>query len=235
MRSFTFLFWNSFMQNYRFLYHGDEKISRWRICRWQAVNLEIIMCSSGVNWDCILAIDQHPVCPIRARRELWPRKWVLLGWNPWRGACRYTSRSMSLKMYVSLIVSTDLWPKRYLLFLDMIAMVASESSFNDFICLRRPAGLLRGECCCQVCVITVTLRLWADVGLCCVSWRKFLSLCLRPPLQAWPMSQAVSQTIAFSSLSGHWEIQTSFTFFHFLKLVLCFKWCFLYVLLYHGD
>ena len=27
---------------------------------------------------------QHPVCPNRARRELWPRKWFLLGRNPWR-------------------------------------------------------------------------------------------------------------------------------------------------------
>ena len=31
-----------------------------------------------------LAINQHPVCPNRARRELWPRKWFLLGRNPWR-------------------------------------------------------------------------------------------------------------------------------------------------------
>ena len=31
-----------------------------------------------------LAIDQHPVCPNRAWRELWPRKWFLLGRNPWR-------------------------------------------------------------------------------------------------------------------------------------------------------
>ena len=37
-----------------------------------------------VHW----AIDQHPVCPNRARRELWPLKWFLLGRNPWRWACR---------------------------------------------------------------------------------------------------------------------------------------------------
>ena len=37
-----------------------------------------------------LAIDQHPVCPNRARRELWPQKWpwFFLGRNPWRYACR---------------------------------------------------------------------------------------------------------------------------------------------------
>ena len=31
-----------------------------------------------------LAIDHPPVCPNRARRELCPRKWFLLGRNPWR-------------------------------------------------------------------------------------------------------------------------------------------------------
>ena len=30
------------------------------------------------------AIGQHPVCPNRARRELWPRKCFLSGRNPWR-------------------------------------------------------------------------------------------------------------------------------------------------------
>ena len=37
-----------------------------------------------------LAIDQHPVCPNRARRELWPRKWFRLGRNPWHLSCRST-------------------------------------------------------------------------------------------------------------------------------------------------
>ena len=34
-----------------------------------------------------LAIDQHPACPKYfngGRLELWPRKWFLLGQNPWR-------------------------------------------------------------------------------------------------------------------------------------------------------
>ena len=49
-KSFTFfIFRNSFIQNYRFLYHGDQKISWWRICRWRAVNFEIHLCSSGVT------------------------------------------------------------------------------------------------------------------------------------------------------------------------------------------
>ena len=48
--SFSKLF---FIQNYRFLYHGDQNISWRRICRWRAVNFEIHWCSSGMNCDCI--------------------------------------------------------------------------------------------------------------------------------------------------------------------------------------
>ena len=48
--SFSKLF---FVQNYRFLFHGDEKISWWRICRWRAVNFEIHLCSSDMKSDCI--------------------------------------------------------------------------------------------------------------------------------------------------------------------------------------
>ena len=46
-----------FVQNYRFLYHGDQNISWWRICRyrWRAVNFEIMghLCSSDMKSDCI--------------------------------------------------------------------------------------------------------------------------------------------------------------------------------------
>ena len=60
-----------------------------------------------------LAIDQHPVCPNRARRELWPRKWFLLGRNPWRYACRSifslcTCRSTQVKIYTGLLPSACL-------------------------------------------------------------------------------------------------------------------------------
>ena len=48
--SFSKLF---FVQNYRFLYHGDQKISWWRICRWRAVNFEIHLWSSDMKSDCI--------------------------------------------------------------------------------------------------------------------------------------------------------------------------------------
>ena len=55
MRVTTFFHFSKlfFIQNYRFLYHGDQKISWWRICRWRAVNFEIHLCSSGMNSDCI--------------------------------------------------------------------------------------------------------------------------------------------------------------------------------------
>ena len=41
-------------------------------------------------------------------------------------------------------------------------------------------------------------------------------------------SQAMSQSIAFSSLSDQWEIRRSFTFIHFSKLFLIYNYCFLY-------
>ena len=55
MRDTTFFhFSNLFsIQNYSFLYHGDQKISGWRSCRWQAVNFEIHLWSPGMNTDCI--------------------------------------------------------------------------------------------------------------------------------------------------------------------------------------
>ena len=48
---FLFNFSKLFMYNYCFLYHGDQKISQWRICRWRAVNFEIHLCGSGVHSD----------------------------------------------------------------------------------------------------------------------------------------------------------------------------------------
>ena len=49
-----FIFRNSFfVQNYRLIYHGDQKISWSIICRWRAVNFEIHLCSSDMKSDCI--------------------------------------------------------------------------------------------------------------------------------------------------------------------------------------
>ena len=43
MRDATFFHFSKlfFIQNYRFLYHGDQSISWWTSCRWRAVNFEI--------------------------------------------------------------------------------------------------------------------------------------------------------------------------------------------------
>ena len=56
MRDTTFFRFSKlfFLQNCRFLYHGDRKISWWTSCRWRAVNFEIHLWSSGMNGaDCI--------------------------------------------------------------------------------------------------------------------------------------------------------------------------------------
>ena len=54
MRDTTFFHFSKFfsIQNYLFLYHGDQKMSWW--CRWRAINFEIHLWSSGMNGaDCI--------------------------------------------------------------------------------------------------------------------------------------------------------------------------------------
>ena len=57
MRDTTFFHFSKlvFIQNCRFLYHGDQKISWWTSCiyMWRAVNFEIHLWSSGMNADCI--------------------------------------------------------------------------------------------------------------------------------------------------------------------------------------
>ena len=55
-------------------------------------------------------------------------------------------------MYTSLIASLT---SEMFTFLDMLAMVVSESSlfgFGAYVCLGRPAGLHRDDRSCQVCV-----------------------------------------------------------------------------------
>ena len=63
-----------------------------------------------------LATDQHPACPNRGRLELWPRKWFLLGQNPWRWACWsiYSLVHVDRRRWRSHQLTSDL--KRCLLF-----------------------------------------------------------------------------------------------------------------------
>ena len=85
MRDTTFFHFPKlfFIQNYRFLYHGDQKISWWtlQVAGSQLRNPPVKF--RHERW-LHLAIYQHPACPNRGRLELWPRKWFLLGQNPWR-------------------------------------------------------------------------------------------------------------------------------------------------------
>ena len=64
-------------------------------------------------------------------------------------------------MYASLIASTDLWPQETLTYLEMLAMVVSESSFSAYVYLGRPAGLYCGcGTCCRVQPCAMKLVLW---------------------------------------------------------------------------
>ena len=49
--SCTFFHFSKPLFLYCILYHGDQKVSWWRTCRWRAVNFEIRLCSSGMNSD----------------------------------------------------------------------------------------------------------------------------------------------------------------------------------------
>ena len=80
MRDTTFFHFSKLflIQNYRFLYHGDQKISWWtlQVAGSQLRNPPVKF--RHERW-LHLAIDLHPACPKRGRLELWPRKWFLLG------------------------------------------------------------------------------------------------------------------------------------------------------------
>ena len=86
-----------------------------------------------------------------------------------RNQRRWACWSMLLKIYGSLTVSTEhltsemfgFWICSHVLQLSCLQAVGA------YICLiiSRPAGLNHHERLCQVCVIVVTLRGWADVGL----------------------------------------------------------------------
>ena len=73
--SFTFfIFSKLFIYNYCFLYHGDQNISWWRICRWRAVNFEIHLCSFSVNSDLRECFFWGLCKPVIASTDLWPQE-----------------------------------------------------------------------------------------------------------------------------------------------------------------
>ena len=111
-------------------------------CRWRAVNFEIHLWSSGKNADCIFG------------------DWSASSMSKWRPAWTLTpemipfgTKSVTLSMLIDLlpstmscrstqvkIASTDLWPQEMFTFLEMLALVESESSFGAYVCQRRPGG-----------------------------------------------------------------------------------------------
>ena len=107
-----------FVQNYRFLYHGDQKISWSRICRWRVVNSEIHLCSSDMKSDCIwrsISIQYVQKEP-GVNSDLGNGSfWVVI--RDAKHVDRSNNQSGLLKHYnTGLIASTDLDLKRCLLF-----------------------------------------------------------------------------------------------------------------------
>ena len=123
-----------FIQNYRFLYHGDQKISWWTL---QVAGSQLrnppVMWSSSMNADCIWRsiIIQH--VQIEAG----------LNSDPGNDSFWDKSVTLSMRMLIDLltgrstcrstqvkIASTDLWPQGMFTFSEMLALVESESSFG---------------------------------------------------------------------------------------------------------
>ena len=82
-----------------------------------------------------------------------------------------------------------------------------------------PRGSSASSGSCQACVTMVTLRRWADVGLRAVCVQAEISLRRPSTFARLTQSQAISQSIAFSSLWDQWKIQLGA-----VKLVLCCHW-----------
>ena len=129
-----------FIQNYRFLYHGDQEISWWTL-QVRAVNFEIHLWSSGMNADCIW----RSICIQHVQIEA--------GLNSDPGNDSFWDKFVTLSMFIDLltstcrstqvkIASTDLWPQGMFTFSEMLALVESESSFGAYVCHRRPGGSL---------------------------------------------------------------------------------------------
>ena len=110
------------IQNYRFLYHGDQKISWWTLqVAGSRLNFEIHLWSSGMNADCIWRSICIQHVQNRGRLELWPRKWMIpFGTNPRRWACSsiYSLVHVDQRRWRSHQRTSDL--KRCLLFLKCL-------------------------------------------------------------------------------------------------------------------
>ena len=131
-----------FIQNYRFLYHGDQRSPGGQAWGWRTVNFEIHLWSSGKNADCIFG-DRSA-----SSMSKWRPAWTL---TP--EMIPFGTKSVTLSKLIDLltgpmscrstqvkIASTDLWPQEMFTFSEMLALVESESSFGAYVCHRRPGG-----------------------------------------------------------------------------------------------
>ena len=135
--SFTFLHISKhfFLQNYRVIYHGDQKISWWRICRWRVATSKSTCVVPA--WS-LTAFGDRPASSkskfsTSVNSDLGNGSFSA-GRNLWRWHVHLLVARCRWK-YVSLILPTELWPQKCLLFGGMLAMVASENSFDAYICL----------------------------------------------------------------------------------------------------
>ena len=148
-KSFTFFHLSKlfFIQICCFLYHGDQKINWWRICRWRAVNFEIHLCSSGVISDCIwrdLTASSMSKFSASVNSDLGSREWFLLARNPRRWACRSMIRcSRKCTRVWSYPLTSDLRDVYFFICLQWSCLKAV--SVPTFVSNRRPAGLDRDE------------------------------------------------------------------------------------------
>ena len=95
-------------------------------CIWRSISIQYVQIEPGMNSD--LGKGSFWV-------EIHDAKHLLTS--------RCTCRSTQVKIYTGLIASTYLWPQEMFTFLEMLALVESESSFGAYVCHihRRPAGL----------------------------------------------------------------------------------------------
>ena len=141
--TFFSFFETFFIQNYRFPYHGDQKISWWTSMQ--------------------VAGNQLRNPPVKFRQERWLHIWRSIciqhvqmeaGLNSDPGNdsfsdkirdAKHVDRSTHYSTCRSTQVksaSTDLWPQEMFTFSKMLALLIfeSESSFGAYVCHRRPGG-----------------------------------------------------------------------------------------------
>ena len=180
-----FLFFETlFIQNDRFLYHGDQKISWWGICRWRAVNFEIHLCSSGMNSDCIWrsSISKFSASVNSDLRLGNGSLWVEIGDAEHVDRCswKYT-RVWSYQL------TSDL---RDVYFFGYAHVACNGRVWKQFRCLRLSQEACRApqRLALLMDVTMVTLRRWADVGLwvaVCVLDKKILRRPKTTKLHVW--------------------------------------------------